>query len=158
MNIFDTYTREVLDAFNQSNVEYLVVGGYAVNFHGFNRTTGDIDLWIKPDNNNKLKIIHAFKLLHIEQSVLNELLAMDFTKHIFFSDGEPPYKIDFFTYVYGVEFNEAYEQKIVSELDRLYVPFINFHHLVITKFNTGRPQDKIDIDELQKIHALKNKK
>lgn len=47
MNIFDEYTRDVVIALNKSNVKYLVVGGYAVNFHGYHRTTGDIDLWIE---------------------------------------------------------------------------------------------------------------
>lgn len=50
MNVFDEYTFNLLNELNKNEVEYLVVGGYAVNFHGYRRTTGDIDLWIKPDN------------------------------------------------------------------------------------------------------------
>jgi len=47
---------------NKNNVRYIVVGGYAVNFHGYRRTTGDIDLWIKPDNGeNKKAILKSLK-------------------------------------------------------------------------------------------------
>jgi predicted nucleotidyltransferase len=50
MNIFDDYTHNLLKELNNNKVEYIVVGGYAVNYHGYRRTTGDIDLWIKPEN------------------------------------------------------------------------------------------------------------
>ena len=158
MNIFDRYTYDVLKAFTTASVEFIVVGGYAVNFHGFRRTTGDIDLWLKPDNENKIKIISAFRSLKIKESVLQQLSEMDFTKHLVFRDGEPPFKIDFMTYVSGVNFDEAYKERITTELDGLSIPFIHINHLVLSKFNTGRPQDAIDIEQLQKIQSLKNPK
>ncbi len=158
MNIFDRYTYDVLKAFNTASVEFIIVGGYAVNFHGFRRTTGDIDLWLKPDNDNKVKIIAAFRGLKIKETVLQQLSEMDFTKHLVFRDGEPPFKIDFMTYVSGVKFDEAYKERIITELDGLSLPFIHINHLVLSKINTGRPQDTIDIEQLQKIQQLKNKK
>jgi hypothetical protein len=50
MNIFEGYTFNLIRELNFNKVEYLVVGGYAVNYHGYRRTAGDIDLWIKPEN------------------------------------------------------------------------------------------------------------
>ena len=78
MNVFDSYTYEVLLSCIKSEVDFLIVGGYAVNFHGFRRTTGDIDLWIKPDNNNKLKVIKALELIGIESNAIKEVLKFDF--------------------------------------------------------------------------------
>jgi predicted nucleotidyltransferase len=158
MNIFDRYTYDVLKAFNTASVEFIIVGGYAVNFHGFRRTTGDIDLWLKPNNDNKVKIISAFRVLKIKETILQQLSEMDFTKHLVFRDGEPPFKIDFMTYVSGVKFDEAYKERVITELDGLSLPFIHINHLVLSKINTGRPQDTIDIEQLQKIQQLKNKK
>ncbi len=159
MNIFDKYTHELLVEFNRNNVEYLVVGGYAVNFHGYSRTTGDIDLWIGPDNEiNKNKILQSLKVLHVDEDTLTKLIELDFNKPVVFIDGKPPYKIDFMTYVSGVNFNEAFDQKSIAMLDEIAIPFIRLDHLIISKINTGRPQDKIDIEELQKIQKLKTGK
>lgn len=158
MNVFDDYTHNVLEKCINNNVEFLIVGGYAVNYYGFERTTGDIDLWIKPTNDNKLNIIKTLRELDIEENILSQLNQMDFTKHIVFSDGVAPFKIDFMTYISGVTFEEAYSQKITTEIDELQVPFIHLKHLIISKIGTGRPKDSIDIDQLQKISQIKNSK
>jgi len=159
MNIFDEYTRNLLVELNKNHVEYIVVGGYAVNFHGYRRTTGDIDLWIKPDNtSNKDAIIKSLRNLKVEEAILNQLKTLDFSKPIVFIDGEEPFKIDFITYISGVNFNAAWQQKTTTVLDGVTIPFIHLNHLILSKMSTGRPQDKIDIEQLQKIQALKNKK
>lgn len=158
MNIFDDYTHDVLEQCIKNDVQFLIVGGYAVNFHGYERTTGDIDLWIKPDNENKIKILNALNGLGIEEKVLLQLRKMDFTKHLVFSDGIAPFKIDFMTYISGVSFDDAFPQKIITEIDELKVPFINLKHLIISKIGTGRPKDSIDIDQLQKISQIKKYK
>ncbi|MCG3168108.1 MAG: hypothetical protein POELPBGB_03908 [Bacteroidia bacterium] len=159
MNIFDDYTRDLLEQLNNYKVEYIVVGGYAVNFHGYRRTTGDIDLWIKPDNGvNKSKIIDSFSKLGVEKTTLKELTKMDFSKPLVFVDGEEPYKIDFMTAISGVKFEDAWEQKVIAEIDGLSIPFIHLNHLVISKITTGRYKDKEDIEQLQRIKELKNKK
>lgn len=155
MNVFDSYTKEVILALNESKVNYIVVGGYAVNFHGYHRGTGDIDLWIEPTNENKNRIINALKLLNIDNDVTNLIETFDFTKPIVFSDGEVPFKIDFMTFVSHVNFEEAWLEKIDTEIDAIPISFINLNHLVVSKFNTGRLKDKADIEELQKIQKYK---
>jgi predicted nucleotidyltransferase len=152
MNVFDDYTRQVVMALNNASVKYLVVGGYAVNYYGYRRTTGDIDIWIAPENGmNKEKLIQAFKSLAIEEEVLNMLSGMDFTKTLVFSDGEEPYKIDFLTQISGVDFNEAWNAKTEAIIDDVPIPFIHLHHLIVSKITTGRLKDKIDIETLQRI-------
>lgn len=156
MNIFDEYTFNLLDELLKNDVHFIVVGGYAVNFHGFRRTTGDIDLWIKPDNlKNKTNLINCFRKLLIEEDILKGIKELDFSTPVVFIDGEEPFKIDFMTFVSGVTFDEAWEQKIIANLDGLNIPFIHFNHLILTKISTGRPKDSIDIDQLQKIHSKK---
>lgn len=158
MNVFDEYTLCLLTELNKNEVEYIVVGGYAVNFYGYRRTTGDIDLWIKPDNSvNKEKLINALRNLKVDEEALTYLYRLDFTTPVVFMDGEEPFKIDFMTYISGIEFNEAWEQKTNAVLDSIAVPFINIKHLILTKLSTGRAKDKIDIEELQRIQAIKKK-
>lgn len=86
---------------------------------------------------------------------MNEL---DFAKPIVFIDGEEPFKIDFLTYISGVSFNDAWQQKTIAVLDGISIPFIHLNHLILSKLTTGRPQDKIDIEKLQQIQAVKNRK
>jgi predicted nucleotidyltransferase len=158
MNIFDDYTRELLLHLNKNEVQYIVVGGYAVNYHGYRRTTGDIDLWIKPDNgSNKNRIIDCLRELGVEELTLTELVKLDFSKPVVFVDGEEPFKIDFMTAVSGVNFEEAWAQKVIADIDGIDIPFIHLNHLVISKITTGRAKDKNDIEQLQKIRKLKGK-
>lgn len=158
MNIFDDYTLSLLTELNNNEVQYIVVGGYAVNYYGYKRTTGDIDLWIKPENDiNKKNIIKSLRKLKVEEEILIQLNELDFTTHIVFIDGEEPFKIDFMTYVSGVEFNEAWQQKLTIELDGLSIHFIHLNHLIISKITSGREKDKIDIETLQKIKSMRKK-
>jgi predicted nucleotidyltransferase len=158
MNIFDNYTKSLLSELNKMTVEYLVVGGIAVNYYGYRRTTGDIDLWIKPENeSNKKNLIVTLKNLGVTIPVLNQLENLDFTTPLVFIDGEEPFKIDFMTRISGVEFGVAWNEKVIAELDGIQVPFIHLNHLILSKIATGRPQDKVDIEKLQKIQELKKK-
>ena len=132
---------EILIAFNKHKVEYIIAGGYAVIFHGYGRTTGDIDLWIKPENKiNKDKIIQSLRNLNVNEDTLIQLNSLDFTTPIVFIDGEEPFKIDFMTSISGVDFNEAWGQKINAMLDGILIPFINLNHLIISKITTGLQQ------------------
>jgi hypothetical protein len=156
MNIFDTYTHDLLHQLNLNEVPYIVVGGYAVNYHGYRRTTGDIDIWIKPSNeNSKTQLLIALKNLGITEDKLQKLSEIDFTLPTVFVDGKEPYKIDFMTRISGVNFEEAWDKKIIAELDGLKIPFIHLHHLILSKISNNRTKDKLDVEELQKIQALR---
>ncbi len=156
MNIFDSYTHSVLEELIKQKVQFIVIGGYAVNFHGFRRPTGDIDLWLKPENGeNKTHLIEALRNLGITEPVLQKLSDLDFEKAQVFRDGEEPFRVDFLTKVSGVKFDEAWQEKQSIELDGLNINFLHIKHLIATKITTGRNQDKIDIEELQKIQKHK---
>jgi hypothetical protein len=143
----------------KNKVEFIVVGGYAVNYHGYRRTTGDIDLLLKPDNGiNKTLVIQSFRELGIEEESLNLLDKLNFEQPQVFMDGEEPFRIDFLTKLSGVKFDEAWTSKIEAQYDGLTIPFLDYKHLILSKIASNRPKDKIDIEELQKINAIKNKK
>ncbi len=159
MNLFDEYTKKLLLKLNEHKVEYIVIGGYAVNYHGFIRTTGDIDLWIKPDNGeNKDNLLRCLADLKVPERGLDRVKRMNFTQPSMFRDGEKPYRIDFITHISRVKFDEAWEQKKEAELEGVKMNFLHLNHLIISKIGTGRSKDKTDIEELQKIQALKQKK
>lgn len=155
MNIFDNYTHKVLSTLLKHNVKFIVVGGYAVNYHGYKRTTGDIDLLLKPDNQeNKSKLILAFRELGIDEEALSAINQLDFEKPQVFMDGEEPFKIDFLTKISGVEFDDAWKLKIEATYDTLTIPFLSYNHLILSKITSTRGKDKIDVEELQKIKKL----
>lgn len=155
MNLFIDTHQELLAALLKHNVDFIIIGGYAVIYHGYHRTTGDVDIWLKPDNNIKKNLIHALLEFGIEQSSLDGLESLDFEKHIAFHIGNEPDKIDFVTHIDSVKYEEADHEKVIAVIDHLQVPFLHLNHLILSKFNTGRLRDKADIEELQKINRYK---
>jgi predicted nucleotidyltransferase len=159
VNIFDAYSQNLLIELNKNNVQYLIVGGYAVNYYGYRRTTGDLDLLIKPDNGlNKDNLIKSFKNLGVSTTALNRLNKLDFTKPLIFIDGEEPFKIDFMTKISGVDFTDAWEKRVPVEIDGIKVNFINLNDLLISKISSNRLQDKLDVEKLQEIQRIKKNK
>ena len=158
MNVFDNYTQKLLCELNKLKVEYIVVGGYAVNYYGYRRTTGDIDLWIKPDNGiNKKNILKSFQNLGVTSTVLKQLDELDFTKPVIFIDGEEPFKIDFMTHLSGVKWAEAWNMRVQEVVDDISVSFIHISHLKQNKLMAGRAKDHEDIRQLSRIEELRQK-
>ncbi|MCX8482879.1 MAG: nucleotidyltransferase [Crocinitomicaceae bacterium] len=155
MNLFIDKHQNLVSVLLKHNVDFLLIGGYAVIHHGYKRTTGDMDIWLKPHNDNKPKIIKVLKEVGVIPESIEVVATFDFTKHLVFSIWSDPEKVDFITRINLVEFEEANEQKIMADIDGLTIPIIHINHLVLSKFNTGRPQDAADIDKLQKIQELR---
>jgi hypothetical protein len=114
-----------------------------------------MDIWLKPHNDNKPKIIKVLKEVGVIPESIEVVETFYFTKHLVFIIWSDPEKVDFITRINLVEFEEANEQKIMADIDGLTIPIIHINHLVLSKFNTGRPQDAADIDKLQKIQELR---
>ena len=72
MDIFQKEIQELCDAFNKNDVRYLLVGGFAVNYHGYSRATGDLDLWIDDSESNKQKLLSALDKLGYETNELKQ--------------------------------------------------------------------------------------
>ena len=141
-----------------AKVDFIIIGGYSVIYHGYKRTTGDIDIWLKPSNDNKEKLLPVLKQFGIEDAEIRDIAELDFTEHTVFSIDEAPEKIDFITHINLVKFEDADQHKILVDIDGLTIPFLHLNDLILSKMNTGRPKDKADIDMLQQIESAKNKK
>lgn len=156
MNLFIEIQQDVIKKLLGARVDFIIIGGYSVIFHGYHRTTGDVDIWLRPGNDNKQKLLSALRELGCDEDEIRQVAETDFTRHAAFSMGEKPEKIDFLTRISQVEYDEADKRKIIAMIDGLPIPFLHLDDLVLSKINTGRPQDKADIDILQKIRNAKN--
>lgn len=138
--------REFVALLSSGGVDFLVVGGFAVAYHGYPRFTGDIDLWVRADEATGTKVVAA-----MEQFGFADLgfTATDFavTGQII-QLGRPPNRIDLLTSISGVTFEEAWATKEAAELDGLPVFFIGKRALIVNKKATGRAKDLADVEEL----------
>jgi predicted nucleotidyltransferase len=140
------------------NVDFLLVGGYAVNYYGYTRTTGDIDLWLRPDNDNRDRLVSVFLKEGFSEAGVQKIQSMDFRTMVAFHSGEMPFKIDFMTQISGITFPDAIAKKENLIVDDIIIPVINFEHLILSKMLTSRKRDQADVEELQKIRALTKQK
>lgn len=139
--------KEFIELLNSNNVEYIVVGGYAVGFHGHPRYTGDIDFWIAISNENALKVIkvlNEFGFGHISIQI-EDLMNDDLIIQL----GYEPNRIDILTSVTGLNFQECFEQRIIANFDEFFVNFLDLRNLRKNKASTGRAKDLGDLENLK---------
>ena len=146
---------ELLLALLKHKVAFLIIGGYAVIYHGYDRTTGDMDIWLQPDNKNLPPLLAALKEFGIDEDDISKLSMIDLTVTQIFFVGDKPRRMDFLTKVSNVRFEEAIAAADYFSIESYRVPVIQYHHLLLTKITTGRAKDKADIEELQRIHKYK---
>jgi len=138
--------KEFIESLNSQGVEYVIVGGFALAFHGFPRYTADIDVLVRcsPENAARLEIA-VFKFGFASSG----LSASDFlSPNQVIQLGRPPNRIDLLTSITGVDFEEAWAQRVASELDGIPVWFIGRESFIKNKRATGRTQDKADLEAL----------
>lgn len=158
MKILEPLFIDVIGKLLECNVEFMLIGGYAVNYYGYGRYTGDIDFWIRPDETNKINFLNALIKLKRLEDEIKEITKLDFTKAQAISMGVPPLRIDFLTHVNLVNFDEAWQKRNLLPIKNFSLPIVNYEHLIMTKFNTGRTKDKLDLEELQKINKKSGNK
>ena len=135
--------REMLQLLLEEQVDFMIVGAYALGTHGYPRATGDIDIWVKPDPFNSKK---TFRALARFGAPLDGIKPDDFsTEGIIFQIGVIPRRIDIITKVDGITYKEADEDKISVEIGELNIPVISLEKLIKNKSATGREKDKLDI-------------
>jgi hypothetical protein len=137
----------MLSAFIEEKVEFMLVGSYALAFHGFPRATGDIDLWVRCSNDNAERVWRALARFGAPLSNLN---VNDLTKPgTVFQIGVAPNRIDILNKISAVEFDEAMLDSQTVELDGLSISVISRSHLIRNKKAAGRPKDKADVAWLE---------
>lgn len=155
MNILLEEYQKFLLLLLKHKVEFILIGGYAVIYYGYARTTGDMDIWLKPDNTNKDKFIKALNKYGIISEDTDMLKCIDFGTTQAFHIGKEPNKIDFLTKIQGVTYTEADKEKVFFPLENEKVPVIQYRHLILSKISSERPKDKADVDELQNINKYR---
>lgn len=144
----DPNFREFIELLNSRGVRYLLIGGYAVNFHGHHRSTEAIDFWIAVDQQNAELVTNV---LHEFGFDLPEIRPERFLEtgrvHVF---GREPVRFDLLTSPAGVEFDDCYSRRTVATLDGAEVPVISFDDLIRNKEASGRDQDILDVKKLKR--------
>ena len=139
--------REFIESLNSHKVEYVIVGAYALAFHGHPRFTGDPDILI---HNSKANAERVHQVIAEFGFPAMGLAASDFLQSgQIIQLGRPPQRIDILTSLSGVEFSEAWETRVNGHLDRAPVAFLSRECLIRNKKTTDRPQDRADVEALE---------
>jgi len=138
--------REFIELLNKKSVKYLVVGGYALAFHGHPRYTKDIDIWVWIDPENAEKLMAALDAFGFSSLGLS---ARDFTVPGYVIQlGHAPNRIDLLTSVTALDFDDCYQKRRTLSLDQLDIPFLDLESLKKNKQALGRHQDLADLEHL----------
>lgn len=138
--------KDFLRLLNTHSVKYLLVGGYAVGYHGYPRATGDMDIWIEVSEENSKRTAAAFRDFGMPEEGISEGLFMEKNKVI--RMGMPPVRLEVITSASGVEFSECYSKRDVIEIEGIPVNFISLEDLKTNKAAAKRHKDLEDLDHL----------
>ena len=142
---------------NQHQVKYIMVGGLATFFHGYNRVTEDVDMWIEDTLDNRKRLRAAF--CELQYGDIASLETMEFVPGwtTFYAAGV---ELDIMTSMKGLEdesFSTCYEMAEIVNLEAVKVPFLHINHLIANKKAVNRPKDQMDVLQLEEIKKLKEK-
>ena len=142
--------RELLETFNKHEVDYLIVGGYAVMRYSEPRYTKDLDVWVSSSAGNSRKVFQA--LAHFGAPLHHDGVTEDtFTKRVVYQLGVVPVRVDVSTHIDGVAFEEAWRNREVSTMFGVPVHFISLQDLIANKQAAGRSGDLADLDRIRKL-------
>jgi hypothetical protein len=136
--------REFLRLLISHHVDYLLIGGYAVNYYGYPRSTGDMDVWIGIGPENAARAVAAVRNFGFQEA----------TEELFLTPGKivrmglPPFRIEVLTAVSGVDFNDCFGKRTVVDLGGLPVSLISRDDLRANKKASGRTKDLADLEQL----------
>ena len=139
--------RDMLSAFVAEDVEFLVVGAYALAAHGVPRATGDLDLWVRPSSPNADRVLRALEEFGAPTTDLTseDLVSPD----VVFQIGVEPRRIDILTSIDGVEFDTAWPDREEIEVEGIELPVLGRRDFIANKRALGRPQDLADVARLE---------
>jgi hypothetical protein len=138
--------KEFLQLLNSAEVEYLLIGGYAVGVHGYPRTTGDMDIWVAANATNAAKLTQVLLDFGFSASTVKPEMFVQANQVI--RMGVPPVAIDIITSASGVEFTDCFRRRKSELIDGIEVPVIHCDDLKSNKKASGRPKDLNDLENL----------
>lgn len=158
MDIFDTELLEFWSYLNKHKVKYIMVGGVAINFNGYQRSTEDVDVWLKDTKGNREKFRRAFEEYSGENYyMITTMQIVPGWTYFHLNNG---YRLDLITNMKGLEgysFEQCLKLAGVADIDDVLVPFLHINHLIANKKAVNRPKDQIDIIYLERIKELREK-
>ena len=147
-NIFNQDFQDFIRALNETDVRYVLVGGYAVILHGYNRTTGDLDIWLERTEENYTRLVSAFRIFNMPVFDMSLENFLNTSQYDVFTFGVPPVSIDIMLNVKGLDFKEALSLAEWKVIDDVNVNLIDLQSLIKAKKASGRHRDLDDIENI----------
>ena len=142
---------DMLSALSREDARFLIVGAYAMAHHGLPRATGDIDIWVGHSPENADRVWEALRRFG---APLDQVSSDDFRQpDLVLQIGVAPSRIDLLTSIDGLDFEEAWAERVEVAMDEIRVPVLSRAHLVTNKRAAGRPQDLADLAWLERDGA-----
>ena len=138
--------KEFLKLLKEYDVHYLLIGGYAVGYHGYPRATEDLDVWVAIHPDNAEKLVSVLKIFGFDDPILTPEIFLQKPKII--RMGFPPMRLEITTSISGVEFDECYQSRVIDKLDGVEVSLIDLENLKKNKRASGRTKDIADLENL----------
>jgi hypothetical protein len=138
--------KEFLNLLKIKNIRYLLIGGYAVGYHGYPRATNDMDIWIPIDPETAYQLVLVLKEFGFDTPQLSEEPFLK--KNSIVRMGIPPVRIEILTTISGVNFEECFQKRIIDKIDGVEINIINLEQLKTNKKASGRHKDLDDIENL----------
>jgi hypothetical protein len=156
MDILDDELLKFWRNLNDNHVGYIMVGGFATRFHGFNRNTDDLDIWLEDTLQNRKNLRKSF--IELGYGDFPSFETMEFVPGwtSFYLDNA--IALDIMTKMKGLEgytFNECMDIASIADLDGVLVPFLHINQLIANKKAVNRPKDQIDVLELERIKKIR---
>ena len=155
MDLMDQSLLDFWKSLNDFGVKYIMVGGVAVNLHGYSRTTKDVDVWIKDTRDNRKLLGLAFNEFGYDDIDLEEFQFIPGWTDFYIGSG---IVLDILVNMVGMEgytFDECLKISSIAEIENVPVPFLHINQLIANKKAVNRPKDQIDVIELEKIIKLR---
>jgi predicted nucleotidyltransferase len=156
----DVFDEEILNfwkSLQDHNVQYIMIGGYAINLHGYQRFTGDLDIWVKDTLANRQQLRKAFISCDMGDYPMIEYMQFVPGWTEFYLNNS--LHLDILTEMKGLEnytFDECIEMASVAEIENVKVPFLHINQLILNKKVTNRPKDQLDVLALEQIQQLRD--
>lgn len=156
MDIFDSEIVNFWKSLQQNNVRFIMIGGFATNLHGYQRFTGDMDIWIEDTKQNRKNLRKAFKEYGLgDIELLEQMKFITGWTDFYLNNG---LRLDIITDMKGLEeysFEDCYSIASIAEIDNVQVPFLHINHLIQNKKRIGKEKDQLDVKYLEKIKKLR---
>lgn len=156
MDIFDQAILSFWKALQDNEVQYILIGGYAINLHGYERFTGDLDIWLKDTLSNRQVLRKAF--IDCDMGDFPMIEYMQFIPGWTDFQLTNNFSLDILIDMKGLEgytFDESLQMASIADIDGVKIPFLHINQLIANKKATNRPKDQIDVLTLEQIRKLR---